>query len=253
MSEHTITVAGVAVDTRHWIGGERVASAQTFPDVSPIDGSTIGEISRGTAMEAAAAVAAAKAAFPAWAATSRAERARILHAIADGVEKRIEELAIVETTDNGALLRSHRRGVMPRVAHNFRFFADWLLKLEHEDFETRGAHQPRQLGPGGPLRADHAVERPADAGHLEGRPGPRGRQHGDPQARRVVPADRLPAGRHRRRGRAPGRCPQRRPGLRLRDRRRADLAPGRAPDQLHRLGAHGQADRGVGRREPHAR
>ncbi|MGW0711488.1 aldehyde dehydrogenase [Streptomyces sp. NPDC002643] len=136
MSEHTITVAGVAVDTRHWIGGERVASARTFPDVSPIDGGTIGDISRGTAMEAAAAMAAAKAAFPAWAATSRAERARILHAIADGVEKRIEELAIVETTDNGALLRSHRRGVMPRVAHNFRFFADWLLKLEHEDFTT---------------------------------------------------------------------------------------------------------------------
>jgi aminomuconate-semialdehyde/2-hydroxymuconate-6-semialdehyde dehydrogenase len=131
-----ITVAGVAVDTRHWIGGERVSSAGTFTDVSPIDGSTIGEIARGTAVEAEAAVAAAKAAFPAWAATSRAERARLLHAIADGVEKRIEELAVVETTDNGALLRSHRRGVMPRVAHNFRFFADWLLTLEHEDFDT---------------------------------------------------------------------------------------------------------------------
>ncbi|MEV6179181.1 aldehyde dehydrogenase [Streptomyces sp. NPDC052016] len=136
MSEHLTTVAGVAVDTRHWIGGERVASTETFTDVSPIDGSTLGEISRGTAMEAAAAVAAAKAAFPGWAATPRAERARILHAIADGVEKRLEELAVVETTDNGALLRSHRRGVMPRVAHNFRFFADWLLTLEHEDFTT---------------------------------------------------------------------------------------------------------------------
>ncbi|GAA3910134.1 5-carboxymethyl-2-hydroxymuconate semialdehyde dehydrogenase [Streptomyces lacrimifluminis] len=150
MSEHTITVAGVAVDARHWIGGERVASTQTFPDVSPIDGSTIGGISRGTAMEAAAAVAAAKAAFPAWAATSRAERARILHAVADGVEKRIDELAIVETTDNGALLRSHRRGVMPRVAHNFRFFADWLLKLEHEDFETRGHTNHVSWDPAGP-------------------------------------------------------------------------------------------------------
>ncbi|MFD4974068.1 aldehyde dehydrogenase [Streptomyces sp. NPDC058424] len=133
---HTATVASVAVDTRHWIGGERVASAGTFTDVSPIDGAALGEISRGTASEAAAAVAAAKAAFPGWAATPRAERARLLHAIADGVEKRLEELAIVETTDNGALLRSHRRGVMPRVAHNFRFFADWLLRLDHEDFTT---------------------------------------------------------------------------------------------------------------------
>ncbi|MFE2530985.1 aldehyde dehydrogenase [Streptomyces sp. NPDC059371] len=150
MTEHTLTVAGVAVDTRHWIGGERVASAETFTDVSPIDGRVLGEISRGTAAEAAAAVAAAKAAFPAWAATPRAERARILHAVADGVEKRIEDLAIVETTDNGALLRSHRRGVMPRVAHNFRFFADRLLTLEHEDFETRGHTNHVSWDPAGP-------------------------------------------------------------------------------------------------------
>ncbi|MFI1028636.1 aldehyde dehydrogenase [Streptomyces sp. NPDC020951] len=150
MTEHTLTVAGVAVDTRHWIGGERVASAATFTDVSPIDASVLGEIARGTAAEAAAAVAAAKAAFPAWAATSPAERARILHAVADGVEKRIEELAIVETHDNGALLRSHRRGVMPRVAHNFRFFADWLLRLDHEDFETRGHTNRVSWDPAGP-------------------------------------------------------------------------------------------------------
>jgi aminomuconate-semialdehyde/2-hydroxymuconate-6-semialdehyde dehydrogenase len=143
-------IAGVAVDTRHWIGSERVASADTFTDISPIDGSVLGEISRGTSMEAAAAVAAAKAAFPGWAATPRAERARILHAIADGVEKRLEDLAIVETRDNGALLRSHRRGVMPRVAHNFRFFADWLLKLDHEDFETRGHANHVSWDPAGP-------------------------------------------------------------------------------------------------------
>ncbi|MFE2065842.1 aldehyde dehydrogenase [Streptomyces sp. NPDC059467] len=149
MSYKTI-VAGVSVDTRHWIGGERVASAETFTDHSPIDGQPIGEIARGGPAEARAAVAAAKAAFPSWAATPRAERARLLHAIADGVEKRIEELAIVETTDNGALLRSHRRGVMPRVAHNFRFFADWLLTLEHEDFETRGHINHVSWDPAGP-------------------------------------------------------------------------------------------------------
>ncbi|WP_432101828.1 aldehyde dehydrogenase [Streptomyces sp. bgisy091] len=150
MSEHTITVAGVAVDTRHWIGGERVAGGETFTDVSPIDGATLGEIARGTAADAAAAVAAAKAAFPAWAATSYEERARVLHAVADGVEKRLEELAVVETADNGALLRSHRRGVMPRVAHNFRFFADRLLELGHEDFDTRGHTNHVSWDPAGP-------------------------------------------------------------------------------------------------------
>ncbi|WP_338894615.1 aldehyde dehydrogenase [Streptomyces sp. TG1A-60] len=145
-----IVVAGVSVDTRHWIGGRRVASAETFTDASPVDGRVLGEISRGGAAEAEAAVGAARDAFPAWAATSRAERSRILHAIADGVERRLEELAIVETNDNGALLRSHRRGVMPRAAHNFRFFADWLLTLEHEDFETRGHTNHVSWDPAGP-------------------------------------------------------------------------------------------------------
>lgn len=149
------TVAGVAVDPRHWIGGERVASARpagggaTFTDLSPIDERPIAEIARGGAAEADAAVAAARAAFPAWARTGREERARLLHAIADGVEKRTEELARVETADNGALIRSHRRGVMPRVAHNFRFFADRLLGLGHDDFETRGHRNHVSWDPAG--------------------------------------------------------------------------------------------------------
>ncbi|MEV4098021.1 aldehyde dehydrogenase [Streptosporangium saharense] len=132
------TVAGIPVNGDHWIGGERVSSPTTFDDHSPIDQSLLAQVARGGPAEVDAAVTAAQAAFPAWAATSRQERARLLHAIADGVEARLEDLAIVETTDNGALLRSHLRGVMPRVAHNFRFFADWLLDLGHEDFETRG-------------------------------------------------------------------------------------------------------------------
>ncbi|MDF5752247.1 aldehyde dehydrogenase [Spongiactinospora sp. TRM90649] len=140
----------MSVDTRHWIGGERVASATTFTDVSPVDQAELGEIARGGAAEVDAAVAAAQAAFPGWAATSREERAGVLRAIADGVEKRLEELANVETLDNGALLRSHRRGVMPRVAHNFRFFADWLEGLAHDDFDTRGHGNHVSWDPAGP-------------------------------------------------------------------------------------------------------
>jgi aminomuconate-semialdehyde/2-hydroxymuconate-6-semialdehyde dehydrogenase len=135
----TNVVAGVEVSGDHWIGGRRVSSPDTFDDVSPIDGTVIADIARGGAVEAAAAVDAAAAAFPAWAATPPHERARLLHRVADLVEERLEMLAMVETTDNGALLRSHLRGVMPRVAHNFRFFADYLVnELHHPDFETRG-------------------------------------------------------------------------------------------------------------------
>lgn len=143
-------VAGVAVSTAHWIGGARVSSTDTFTDLSPIDGAVIADVARGREREAALAVAAAKTAFPAWAATPPTERARILHAIADGVDKRLEDLAAVETTDNGGLIRSHLRGVMPRVARNFHFFADYLITdLHHPDFHTRGHRNHISWDPAG--------------------------------------------------------------------------------------------------------
>jgi len=145
-----VQVAGVTVDTRHFINGERVASDDTFTNTSPIDGSNLGEIARGGQHEVDLAVAAARKAFPGWAATSPQDRAAILHTIADLVEERVSELANVETMDNGALLRSHLRGVMPRVAHNFRFFADYLVnELGHPDFETRGHNNHVSWDPSG--------------------------------------------------------------------------------------------------------
>ena len=142
-------VAGVRVDTRHWIGGQRVAGGETFEDVSPVDGQVIARVARGTDVEAGAAVQAAQQAFGGWAATPPKERAAVLHRIADGVEARLEELAQLETRDNGSLLRSHRRGVMPRVALNFRFFADQLLALHHDDFDTRGHRNHVSWDPAG--------------------------------------------------------------------------------------------------------
>ncbi len=151
MSSRTLEVAGVEVSGDHWINGERVSSKERFDDVSPIDESVLGTIARGTPADADAAVQAAHDAFPGWASTPPAERSRLLHRVADLVEERIDQLAIVETTDNGALLRSHLRGVMPRVAHNFRFFADYLVNdLHHPDFDTRGHTNHVSWDPSGP-------------------------------------------------------------------------------------------------------
>ena len=136
-------VAGVTVDLRHWIGGQRIASASTFADISPIDETEIAQVHAGGAAEVDQAVAAARAAFPAWSGLPVAERSAILRRVADGIEARVEDLSQVETRDNGSLLRSHRRGVMPRVAMNFRFFADFAEKeLAHPDLEVRG-HRER--------------------------------------------------------------------------------------------------------------
>ncbi|MCE1177554.1 MAG: aldehyde dehydrogenase [Micrococcales bacterium] len=147
---HVATVEGVKVDTRHWIGGERVASAATFTDISPIDETPIAEVSAGGKAEVDAAVTAARAAFPAWSTMPVAERSAILRRVAEGVEARVEDLAVVETRDNGALIRSHRRGVMPRVAMNFRFFADYAeQELAHPDMEVRGHRERVTYDPAG--------------------------------------------------------------------------------------------------------
>jgi acyl-CoA reductase-like NAD-dependent aldehyde dehydrogenase len=130
----------VPVSLDHYIGGERVPSRDgaRFADLSPIDEQPLGEVARGGAADARDAVTAAAAAFGSWGRSAPAERAACLHRIADALEERIADLAAVETADNGGLLRSHQRGVMPRVVHNFRFFADWLLRLGRDDFDTRG-------------------------------------------------------------------------------------------------------------------
>jgi 5-carboxymethyl-2-hydroxymuconic-semialdehyde dehydrogenase len=134
-----LEVADVRVDPRHWIGGERVSSSGTFDDLSPIDGTVLGQVARGQAAEVDAAVSAARDAFPGWARLGPRGRGEILGRVADLVEARLEEFAQLETRDNGSLLRSHRRGVMPRVAMNIRFFAEYAVNdLKHPEFETRG-------------------------------------------------------------------------------------------------------------------
>ena len=62
----TVEIAGVLIDTRHYIDGQRVASVETFENTSPIDGSFLGHFSRAGASEVDTAVVAAKAAFPEW-------------------------------------------------------------------------------------------------------------------------------------------------------------------------------------------
>jgi acyl-CoA reductase-like NAD-dependent aldehyde dehydrogenase len=121
----TARVAGVEISTDHWIGGKRVTSRETFPDLSPIDGAHLGDVSAGGAPEVGAAVAAARAAFPAWAELGPKGRLPILLRFAQGITARAQELAAVETLDNGSLLIGNLQRVVARAALNVSFFADW--------------------------------------------------------------------------------------------------------------------------------
>jgi aminomuconate-semialdehyde/2-hydroxymuconate-6-semialdehyde dehydrogenase len=117
--------------------------------VSPIDETTIARVARGDRTTVEAAVSAAREGFGVWGQTPAAQRAEILHAIGEGVEKRVEDLAAVETRDNGSLLRSMSTSVMPRVAHNFHAFADQLTELAEPDLETRGHTNHVEWDPSG--------------------------------------------------------------------------------------------------------
>ncbi|HUP32411.1 MAG TPA: aldehyde dehydrogenase family protein, partial [Gaiellaceae bacterium] len=79
----------------HWIGGEAVAgtSGRSGPVYDPARGVQTSEVDLATAEEVGAAVAAAKAAFPAWRATSLAKRAELLFRIRALVHERREEVA----------------------------------------------------------------------------------------------------------------------------------------------------------------
>ncbi|HXQ12115.1 MAG TPA: aldehyde dehydrogenase family protein, partial [Caulobacteraceae bacterium] len=136
MGWNTTTVAGVEISTDHWIGGHRVASNERFADLSPVDGSHLADVSAAGRPEVDAAVAAARQAFPAWAAFGPEGRLPILKRFAEGIRARASELAAVETMDNGSLLAGNAHRVVPRAAQNIEFFADWALTLQGHTIDS---------------------------------------------------------------------------------------------------------------------
>ncbi|HET8840171.1 MAG TPA: aldehyde dehydrogenase [Ktedonobacteraceae bacterium] len=147
---HT-SVEGVRISTDHFIGGERVASSRTFADISPLDEGELGQIAAGGEEEVEMAVAAARRAFPAWAALGPQARGVYLRRFAEIIEAHVEDLAAVETTDNGSLLEASRLRVMKRSASNIRFFADYAERLRGESWEmaANNAHNTVLYQPAG--------------------------------------------------------------------------------------------------------
>src|SRR5688500_11467993 len=90
----------------HWIGGKAVAgsSGRTSPVYNPALGEQAAEVDLATTEEVGAAVAAAKAAFPAWRATSLAKRAELMFRIRELLHERREEVARILTAEHGKVL-----------------------------------------------------------------------------------------------------------------------------------------------------
>ncbi len=119
---------------RHFIGGAFVASADgaTFAVMNPARDSLLARVADGGAPEIDAAVRAARAAFPAWAALPGHERARHLYAIARHIQKRERFLAVLESLDNGKPIRETRDLDVPLVARHFYHHAGWAELIEAE-------------------------------------------------------------------------------------------------------------------------
>jgi 5-carboxymethyl-2-hydroxymuconic-semialdehyde dehydrogenase len=172
------------------IDGKDATATETFETRSPVDESLICSVARGTAADVNAAARAAKAAFPAWAATSGEARKKILHRIADLIVERAEEIALCECWDTGQAYRFMSKAAL-RGAENFRFYADRAPGArDGQSLPTKSHdehHQPQRDRPG---RRHHPVEHALHAVHLEDRAGSRSRLHGGAQARRIQPVDR---------------------------------------------------------------
>jgi aldehyde dehydrogenase (NAD+) len=103
-----------------------------FEVSDPATGKLLARVTQGGQADVDAAVAAARAAQPAWAALPGHARARYLYALARAVQKHARLLAVVETLDNGKSIRETRDIDIPLVARHFYHHAGWAQLLESE-------------------------------------------------------------------------------------------------------------------------
>ena len=108
-----------------WAG---VGQGPLLTAVNPFTGEVWAEFREADEQDVAEAVAAAATAQPAWAATNGATRARVLNRIADVIEANAQPMAVIESTDNGKVIRE-TSGQMLFAARLFRFFAGYADKL----------------------------------------------------------------------------------------------------------------------------
>ncbi len=151
----TAVVRNVTIQTGHLIGGAWVSSPETFETRSPMDWSTVlAEVSRGDATTADAAVAAAQDGFVAWSAYTPSERAEVLRRLADLIDARNDDIALVETIDMGFRHESMRERLVARGALNFRTYADIIERSgpagEAEQWDAKNTSHTVIRMPAGP-------------------------------------------------------------------------------------------------------
>ncbi|TCC60455.1 2-hydroxymuconic semialdehyde dehydrogenase [Kribbella pittospori] len=138
---------------RNFVGGEFVESGSTFAKVSPVTGEQIFDVCEADESAVDAAVQAAQAALKGpWGRLSEQERAVVLRRVADGLERRFEDLVAAEVGDTGKSISQARTLDIPRGAANFRAFADFATTAATESYTT--------VLPDGRRALNYAVRKP---------------------------------------------------------------------------------------------
>jgi acyl-CoA reductase-like NAD-dependent aldehyde dehydrogenase len=135
----------------HWIGGkpEEPAGGAYLPTRDPATREAGDEVAAGTAADVERAVAAAAAAQPAWARRPAAERAELLHRVADAVEAGADELMELDRACTGKL-PSQLRGEVDMSAAYFRYYAGLVPAHHGRTIDQGGAnHTYTRLEPYG--------------------------------------------------------------------------------------------------------
>ncbi|MDX3985740.1 MAG: 5-carboxymethyl-2-hydroxymuconate semialdehyde dehydrogenase [Achromobacter sp.] len=121
---------------QHLIDGKSVESKQYFETINPATQEVLAEVASGGEAEVHAAVAAAKAAFPKWAATPTTERARLVRRLGELITANVPELAQTETNDCGQTIGQTGKQLVPRAADNFSYFAEMCTRVDGHTYPT---------------------------------------------------------------------------------------------------------------------
>jgi len=121
---------------QHLIDGKAVESKTYFETVSPATQEVLAEVASGGEAEVNAAVAAAQAAFPAWAARPATERAKLMRALGDLIAKHVPEIAQTESKDTGQTISQTGKQLVPRSADNFHYFAEMCTRVDGHTYPT---------------------------------------------------------------------------------------------------------------------
>jgi 5-carboxymethyl-2-hydroxymuconic-semialdehyde dehydrogenase len=120
----------------HLIDGQAVAGREVIETVDPATQQVLAEVASGGEAEVQAAVAAAKAAFPAWAGRPAAERAKIMHRLGDLITQHVAQIARTETQDTGQVIAQTGKQLVPRAADNFHYFAEMCTRVDGHTYPT---------------------------------------------------------------------------------------------------------------------